>query len=355
MPQSRKGYKQFSSALIYLSVIALIISIVSVGYQSPIDERRSTNGVAAKAMELDAPSVDQIVAANLAATTAEVADLSVATNVSNLSISLNAKGELAQNNDTVLTKPQIIEAGSNGILTSYRVKAGDTVPSVAAKFGISEQTLRWANDLTSDALEADSTILVPSTDGVVYTVKAGDTLASIASHYGANKDRIVTFNNLELSNIRPGKRLVVPGGVLPEDERPVEAVPVTGGSGSSYGGYSYGYNAASVGNRYAYGYCTYYVYNRRAELGRPVGSFWGDAVTWAGFASSSGYAVNGTPAVGAVLQDPNAAPPYGHVAVVENVYGDGSIRVSEMNYVGWNVISYRTISAGEAAAYSYIH
>lgn len=356
--RSQNNYKQFSNALTYLSVIALIISIVSVGYQSPVDERRpSAGGVAAKAMELEAPSVDQIVAANLAATTAEMADLSIASNVSNLSISLNAKGEMAQNNDTVLSKPQIIEAGDGSILINYRVKAGDTVPSVASRYGISAQTLRWANDLTSDALEADTNILVPSTDGVVYTVRSGDTLESIAGHYKADKDRIVAYNNLELTSIRAGKRLLLPGGILPVDERPVEApvAPAPSSSSSSGSVAAYGYNAASVGNRYSYGYCTWYAYQRRAELGRPIGSFWGDAVTWAGFASSSGYAVNNSPAVGSVLHDPNSAPPYGHVAVVENVYGDGSIRVSEMNYVGWNVVSYRTISAAEARGYSYIH
>lgn len=347
---AKLGYKQFSTALTYMSVITLIISLVSVGYQSPVEEQGGANGVAARTIEIDAPSVDQMVAASLAATTASVADLSIASNVSNLSISLNAKSELAQSNDNILSKPQIIEADYGGILTSYRVVSGDAVGSVASRHGISSQTLKWANNLYSDALEPGKTLLIPSTDGVVYTVKDGDTIASIARHFNANRDRIVTFNNLELGGLRAGKRLVIPGGILPVDERPSAPAVSYGGGGTSYG-----YNAASVGNRYSYGYCTYYVYNRRAELGRPVGSFWGDAVTWAGFAASSGYKVNNTPAPGAVLHDPNSAPPWGHVAVVEEVYSDGSIRVSEMNYAGWNVISSRTISAGAAGSFQYIH
>lgn len=346
------GYKQFSTALTYMSVIALIISLVSIGYQSPVEQQRAGNSVAAQALELEAPSVDQMLAADLAAGTADVADLSVKSNVANLSISLKAKGELAQTSDNILSKPQIIEADYGGILINYRVVAGDSVPSVAARFGIASQTLRWANDLTSDALEPGRSLLIPSTDGVVYTVQGGDTLAKIARHYQADPKRIETFNNLELGGLRAGKRLVIPGGVLPVNERPSDPAPTSYVASTP----SYGYgNAASVGNRYAYGYCTWYAYQRRAELGRPVGSFWGDAVTWASFAASSGYAVNNTPAIGAVLHDPNSAPPWGHVAVVEQVYGDGSIRVSEMNYVGWNIISSRTISAGAARGYSYIH
>ncbi|PLS80966.1 CHAP domain-containing protein, partial [Candidatus Saccharibacteria bacterium] len=86
-----------------------------------------------------------------------------------------------------------------------------------------------------------------------------------------------------------------------------------------------------------------------------VGSFWGDAITWKSFAASAGYNVNRTPAPGAVLHDPYSAPPYGHVAIVERVNPDGSIFISEMNYAGWNIISTRTVSAGEVGSYSYIH
>jgi surface antigen len=46
---------------------------------------------------------------------------------------------------------------------------------------------------------------------------------------------------------------------------------------------------------------------------------------------------------------------YGHVAVVESVNSDGSITVSEMNYAGWGIVDHRTISAGQASGYNYIH
>jgi surface antigen len=87
----------------------------------------------------------------------------------------------------------------------------------------------------------------------------------------------------------------------------------------------------------------------------PVGSFWGNATTWDDYARGSGYLVNNSPSVGAVLQSDWQAGGYGHVAVVESVNVDGSITVSEMNYAGWNVKSYRTISPSEAASYKYIH
>lgn len=345
-----RRFSQLSTATSYAAVLALIASIVSVGYQSPVDQQVASRGLSTTAMEIANPSVDQIVAADLAASTAQVANLSIASNASNLSISLNAKSELAQTNDNVISKPQIFQAagGQRGII-EYITVVGDTAPSVASKFGITPQTLRWANGLTSDALALGLKLSVIGTDGVIYTVGNSDTLDSIASKYGVDKQRIITYNDLEASGIVAGQRIVLPGGILPQNERPgygaVTIKPAIRFSAS----------AASVGNRYDYGYCTYYAYNRRAEIGRPVGSFWGNAVSWAGYAASSGYTVNNTPTVGGVLQQGGGvAGGYGHVAFVEEVHADGSIRVSEMNYVGWNIVSSRDIDAGQAAGYHYI-
>jgi surface antigen len=193
-------------------------------------------------------------------------------------------------------------------------------------------------------------LLVPGTTGVVYTVRAGDTLPALAQKYQATESRIVSYNDLELTGLGAGQRIVIPGGILPANERPGH-----GSTGASLAtSLSFGGRGASVGNRYDYGYCTWYAYNRRAQLNHPVGSFWGNASSWASYARGSGYLVNNSPEVGAVLQSGGYGG-LGHVAVVESVGADGSVTVSEMNYAGWNVISTRTIPAGSASAFNYIH
>ena len=66
--------------------------------------------------------------------------------------------------------------------------------------------------------------------------------------------------------------------------------------------------------------------------------------------------MNRTPVRGAILVD--MAGYYGHVAIVEEVLGNGNIVISEMNnyaYGGFGVVNKRTISAGQASAYQYIH
>ena len=115
---------------------------------------------------------------------------------------------------------------------------------------------------------------------------------------------------------------------------------------------------ASLNGGY-FGQCTYYVFNRMAQVGTPIGhSMMGNAAEWPAYARSYGYSVSNSPSAGSaiVFQQglAGADPTYGHVAFVEAVNADGSLYISEMNVQGLNVISYRTISASVAARATYI-
>lgn len=333
--------------------------MVAIGYQPP--QKMDTVANAADTTQAGGPptpaqpSVDQLVATNIAAGIAERAELPIANNVANLSLSLSAESELAQSSNNIISKPTIVQPTADGReMRAYTAQAGDTMQSIAQRFGVSAETVRWANNISTDAVEANRQLIIPPVDGVVYTVRAGDTIDSIAAKYGADKVRLVAFNDLELGGLTPGKVIMIPGGVLPANERPGYTAPRRGGAGSgSFTTVNSSIARASVGNRYAFGNCTWYAYERRAQLGRPVGSFWGNAATWASGARAAGYLVNNTPAVGAVMQNGGG---YGHVAIVESVNSDGSITVSEMNYAGnFNRVTSRTVSAGVAAGFTYIH
>lgn len=112
-------------------------------------------------------------------------------------------------------------------------------------------------------------------------------------------------------------------------------------------------------NFYPGGECTWYAFERRAELGKAVSGSWGNASNWAGQASAQGLTVNNTPSVGAIIQTPantNGAYGMGHVGVVESVNGDGSITISEMNWSGGlGGKTFRTLSASQAASHNFIH
>lgn len=353
----------------YAGAFLLLVAVVAIGYESPqqvssqVALVNESSDAPAAAAEGVAPAVDQVVATDVAADLAGRANLPIARNIESMAISLSAKSELAQTDASAITKPQIIQPnGSRSEVINYTTVDGDTVPSVAAKFGISADTVRWANDLgNSDAVAAGRTLVILPTSGLMHTVASGDSVESIASKYNSSSSRIVSINNLELSGVSAGQKLVVPDGIRPAPT-PAPAVRSFGGSPQG-GGSRIATNVfASAGNRYALGNCTWYVYERRAQLGRPIGSFWGNANTWDTSAIAAGFTVGRVPQVGAIIQWDEYSEPYityaGHVGVVEKVLENGDIVITEMNnsaYGGFNIVNQRTISAAQAAERKYIY
>lgn len=370
----RSKRSKLRSFAVYGGIFILVISFLIYGYnngESAAAESKtvaSSNTRSSKSHNentaASAVSVDQLAAATVVTNLAETTELPSAGDLRETTTSLGIKKDLSQNDAEVITKPEIVKpdtSAGRGI-TTYVTKNGDTMNTVAKKFKISAQTLRWANNTDSDAIEPGKTLTVPLVDGVVYTVKSGDTTQSLAEKYKTSAERIVLYNDIEeKTGLNVGARVVLPGGELPETERPGYVAPR---GRSSYGNSSYGSSTttsasrswltASVGNRYAPGNCTWYAYERRLQLGRPIGSFWGHARAWSTSARAAGFLVNNTPAPGAIIQNAWGGYGYGHVGIVERVDGQ-NIYVSDMNYAGYNVISSRTIPLAEAGRYSFIH
>lgn len=304
--------------------------------------------------------VDEVVAAEVAAVVAEETDLLVVPNVTNRAITLDAQATMAAQIDQSATpsveKPQVIaqaDESVQGIIT-ITTKAGDTIAGLAVQYNISQDTIRWANDLVADTLEPGTQLKILPVSGVLHTVRQGETVNGLAASYNVSANQISAYNDTELKGLKPGAQVIIPGGKKAVAEPSLDT-PV--GSGIDFGPSSVDTSMTAVfaGNRYDYGYCTWYVYNRRAEIGRPVPSFLGNGSAWAFNAARSGYVVNNQPKVGAVFQTAAGYGGYGHVAFVESVHPNGSITISEMNYAGWNVKSTRTISASQVSSYNYIH
>lgn len=342
-----------STIFAYIFVFILIVAFVSFGYTKPDNSTTGTLASAVNTNTVDDSTVvvDEVIATSLAASIADSVNLPVSNSVANLAVSTQIKDQIAQVSSTDISKPQIIESTNlNRSVASYVVQIGDTVDSLAAKFGISKNTIKWANNLSSDNLTVGQTLKILPIDGVLYTVKDGDTIESISKKYGSDQTQIILYNDLDVSGIKSGIQIILPSGNLPDSEKPGYVAVTTSAS-------KYSFRAGTVGNGYAYGNCTWYAYERRAQLGRPVGSFWGNANTWAFAAAATGYTVDRTPEAGAVLVSESDGW-YGHVAVVESVAENGDITISEMNnyaYGGWNIVNSRIIKAAQVASFKYIH
>ncbi|MEA3355490.1 MAG: M23 family metallopeptidase, partial [Patescibacteria group bacterium] len=108
-----------------------------------------------------------------------------------------------------------------GGVVTYIVSSGDTVSSIAKKFGISIDTIRWQNDLESiDAIKPGQKVEVPPVTGMVHKVKRGETIYSVAKKYDVSAQQIVNwpFNSYaddEKFGLAVGQILIVPDGVRP--------------------------------------------------------------------------------------------------------------------------------------------
>lgn len=297
--------------------------------------------------------LDQLSSADIAVHIARAANLDEAQAVTNKADTVNAQQSVTSASQSIVDKPQVVSDGlkSRKDIQTYVVVAGDTVSSIAAKFGVTSDTVRWSNGLSGDTVAAGKQLLISPVNGIIYQVKAGDTPDALASKYHSNKDLLIAINDAEISGLPVGENIIIPGG-SPATTARVAASPA---NAAVSGGFAWGgYGAIYGSNGYDYGYCTWWAATRRAQIGRPVPANLGNASTWKVLAQRAGFAVGNVPQAGAVIWTP-PRDYYGHVGFVESVNPDGSANISEMNVVGWGKVDYKTLSASEASAFSYIY
>lgn len=91
----------------------------------------------------------------------------------------------------------------------YVVKSGDTLYSIANRYGVSVSSLKNVNSLTSDTLQIGQMLTIPS-QTKIYTVKSGDTLYSIARANNTTVTDIINLNNLATNVLTIGQKLLIP-------------------------------------------------------------------------------------------------------------------------------------------------
>lgn len=110
-----------------------------------------------------------------------------------------------------------------GETTEYRVVEGDTVSSIAQKFGVTIDTIMWENSLKSvDAIKVKQILRILPVTGVKYKVKRGETIYSIAKAHQVDAQNIIdypfnTFSNDETFALSAGQELIIPDGIKPKE------------------------------------------------------------------------------------------------------------------------------------------
>lgn len=109
-------------------------------------------------------------------------------------------------------------------IDDYEVRAGDTLETIAKRFDVSINTIKWANNLKTDTIKPGQTLKIPPVTGIVHKVVAGETVYSIAKKYGVTAQNIVNyiwndFSDQDTFALTTGQILYVPGGTI-EPEKP---------------------------------------------------------------------------------------------------------------------------------------
>lgn len=349
LKKSRKRLIRYGLLTANVSILVTVVWFVAHNPQAGHSIKQNALGSSSDLVA--ANPLDQLSSADIAAHVANLTRLDQVRAVENNADTVNAQLTITSTDEQVVAKPQIVATAnkSRSDLQKYVTVEGDTVSGLAAKFGITSDTIRWSNALgASDSLAANKELVISPVNGIVYEVKAGDTVETVAQKFSANKDQLIAFNDAEVQGLKVGEKIVVPDGVFIPPARTVARSPA--GASFAFGGNAPIYS----GNGYDYGYCTWWVAVRRAQIGRPLPSNLGNASTWKVLAGRAGLGVGNVPAAGAAIWTP-PHDYYGHVGFVEGVNADGSVEVSEMNVAGWGKVSHKTLSPAQAAGYSYIY
>lgn len=298
--------------------------------------------------------LDQLSSVDIAVNVARTVGMAESIAVTNQSDSAKVATAIAPSDTTVVAKPQIVATTVKSVsdIQNYTVQEGDTISSVASKFSITSDSVRWSNGLTGERLRAGVVLTIPPISGLVYTVRAGDTPESLATKYKVTKEQIIAFNDAEISGLTVGNKIVIPGGQQPAPVA-VSTYVFSGGNAR------YGYNG------YDYGYCTWYVANKRLAAGAAMPINLGNAATWGFRAKAYGLPTGTTPRVGAAGVTSTRGS--GHVVYVEAINADGSVWISEMNSRGqismtdstssggWSRVDWKIIPAGTANSITYVY
>lgn len=154
----------------------------------------------------------------------------------------------------------------------YTVQKGDTLSTIAKRFGIDEDTIRWANNMRNDTITVGDTLQILPVSGIAHKVERGDTIYTIAKKYDANPQAVVDFPFNDFANpqtfsLVEGQMIIVPDGVKPEERSTTPRQPryiARTGNEAVVGGFAWPVRGTM--NQY------FSWYHRGVDLGSPVGT-----------------------------------------------------------------------------------
>ncbi len=163
----------------------------------------------------------------------------------------------------------IEEKRSPGQISIYVVQKGDNLAGIAKMFGVSINTIMWANNLNrGDLITIGQTLIILPVSGISYTIQKGDTIESIAKKWKGDVNEIIQFNDLfPNQTLAVGSTVIIPNGEAPLLPSYTPRGSYRGGSGPYYAGY---YLRPIIGGRKSQGLHGYNGVDLANSCGTPI-------------------------------------------------------------------------------------
>ena len=128
-------------------------------------------------------------------------------------------------------------ASLNTQISTYVVRSGDSLSSIAKIFNVSVNTIVWANDLSrNEPLAVGQTLVILPISGINHVIKKGETISGIVKRYGADQDEVLKYNDITVSTVLvPGNTIIIPDGEMGVSTIPNRASGNTSTSGTRGG------------------------------------------------------------------------------------------------------------------------
>lgn len=135
-----------------------------------------------------------------------------------------------------------VEEGGSDQISIYVVRKGDTLSSIAKMFGVSVNTIIWANDMKSTTLTEGTTLTILPISGIRHTIRQGDTISGITKKYKADLDEVLRYNGISVeTKLVVGETVIIPDAegetIITRSSSPRLTARLRGAGGPSYDGY----------------------------------------------------------------------------------------------------------------------
>ena len=228
------------------------------------------------------------------------------------------------------TQASVEEWPASSQISVYTVHSGDTLSGIAKMFGVSVNTIVWANDLPGGKIKPGDILVILPITGIRHAVTKGETLASIAKKYKGDAEEIAQYNDLEVgASLALGDTIIIPDGeitappVVKKSSGPT--APLHGAGGPAITGY---YSWPVIGGVLTQGLHGY----NGIDIGAPIGTTIVAAAEGVVIVSKGGGGWNGGYGNYLVVQHDNGTQTlYAHASAILVSAGD---RIAQGQAIG---------------------